>query len=93
MNIAPRNGKYEEVICIKSKEIIHIDWGNVEIIEGKIYKSCTTGTGFLKENLSKKNDDILLIELGGMLWPFPKNCFSTIIEERDRKINDILDGR
>lgn len=84
MNIAPRNGEYEEVICIKSKEIIHIDWGNVEVIKGNTYRN-------YKENTC--DDDNIIIEVGGMLWPFPKKNFSTIIEERDKKINVILDGR
>lgn len=91
MNMAPRNGEYEEVICIKSKEIIHIDWGNVEVIKGNTYKNYISGFGYLKENIC--SEDHLLVEVGGMLWPFPKKNFSTIIEERDKKINVILDGK
>lgn len=91
MNIAPRTGEYEEVICIKSKEIIHIDWGNVEVIKGNTYKNYISGFVYIQENIC--SEDHLLVEVGGMLWPFPKKNFSTIIEERDKKINQILDGR
>lgn len=91
MNAAPRNGKFIELICIKSKSIIHIDWGNVEIIQGKTYKNYLDGFGYLKENICDSNS--ILIEVGGQLWPFPQDHFSTIREIRDKKINEILDEK
>ena len=91
MNIAPLRGVYQELICLKTRSIIHIDWGNIEVFEGKVYRECLSGFGFLKENICK--DDCILIELGGMLWPFDKSNFSTLIELRDEKINQLLDGK
>lgn len=89
MYIAPTRGEWGELICLETRSIIHIDWGNVEVIEGKVYRECLSGFGFLKENICK--DDCVLIELGGYLWPFPKSYFSTLIELRDNKINQLLD--
>ena len=67
MYIAPIRGEWAELICLKTRSIIHIDWGNVEVIEGKVYRECLSGFGYLKENIS---DDYTLIEVNGMLWPF-----------------------
>jgi len=89
MNVAPLRGEYQEVICLKTRSIIHLDWGNIEVFEGQTYRECLSGYGFLKENICK--DDCVLIELGGYLWPFPKSYFSTLIELRDNKINQLLD--
>ena len=91
MNIAPLKGVYQEVICLKTRSIIHIDWGNIEVFEGKVYRECLSGFGFLKENICK--DDYVLIQIGHCLWPFPKSNFSTLIELRDEKINQLLDGK
>jgi hypothetical protein len=90
MNAVSRRGECRELICIKTKSIIHIDWGNVEVIEGKVYREFISGFGYLKENIS---DDYTLIEVNGMLWPFPKINFSTLVELRDEKINQLLDGK
>ena len=87
MNIAPRNGEYEDVICLKTRSIFSMDWGNVEVIEGQIYRNCLTGFGYLKENICK--DDCVLIEVGGMLWPFDKSNFATKSELRDIKITEL----
>ena len=88
MNTAPRNAEYEEVICLESREVIHIDWGTIEVTKGNTYKSCLGGTGYLRENMGW-DDDILLIMRGGMLWPFPKDLFATRAEIRDRRISEI----
>ena len=87
MNIAPRNGEYEDVICLKTRSIIHLDWGNIEVFEGQTYRECLSGYGFLKENICK--DDCVLIEVGGMLWPFDKSNFATKSELRDIKLTNI----
>lgn len=88
MNIAPRNAEYEEVICLESMEVIHIDWGVIEITKGNTYKSCINGFGHLRENMGW-GDDILLILRGGFIWPFPKDLFTTRAEIRDRRISEI----
>ena len=87
MNIAPIRGEYQEVICLKTRSIIHLDWGNIEVFEGQTYRECLSGYGFLKENICK--DDCVLIEVGGMLWPFDKSNFSTRSELRDIKLTNI----
>jgi hypothetical protein len=91
-NYAPINGKYEDVICLKNMSIIDIDWGNynsfnIEVIEGKIYRNCLSGFGFLKKNIC--NDNQILIEIGGMLWPFLKGNFTTKDKLRDLKLKNI----
>lgn len=90
MNISPRNGEYEDVICLKTRSIISIDFGNIEVIEGQTYRNCLSGYGYLKENISDNNH--ILIEIGGMLWPFYKKDFATLSELREIKINSLLDG-
>lgn len=87
MNIAPLRGEYQEVICLKTRSIIHLDWGNIEVIEGKVYRNYLTGFGYLKENICGDND--ILIEVGGMLWPFDKKYFATKIEFRDRQLKEL----
>lgn len=87
MNIAPIRGEYQEVICLKTRSIIHIDWGNIEVFEGQTYRECLSGFGFLKENICK--DDCVLIEVGGHLWPFDKKYFVTKSELRDIKLTNI----
>ena len=87
MNVAPLRGEYQEVICLKTRSIIHLDWGNIEVFEGQTYRECLSGFGFLKENICK--DDCVLIEVGGMLWPFDKSNFATKSELRDIKLTNI----
>ena len=87
MNVAPLRGEYQEVICLKTRSIIHLDWGNIEVFEGQTYRECLSGYGFLKENICK--DDCVLIEVGGMLWPFDKSNFATKSEIRDIKLTNI----
>jgi hypothetical protein len=89
MNIAPHRGEYREVICLKTKSIISVDYGNIEIFEGKTYRECLSGFGFLKENIYSR--DCVLIEIGGHLWPFDKKYFATKSELRDIKLNKILE--
>ena len=87
MNTAPKNGEYEDVICLKTRSIISIDCGNIEVIEGQIYRNCLSGYGYLKENIC--GDNQILIEVGGMLWPFDKSNFATKSELRDIKLTNI----
>ena len=87
MNVAPLRGEYQEVICLKTRSIIHLDWGNIEVFEGQTYRECLSGYGFLKENICK--DDCVLIEVGGMLWPFDKSNFATKSEIRDIKLTEL----
>ena len=87
MNVAPLRGEYQEVICLKTRSIIHIDWGNIEVFEGQTYRECLSGFGFLKENICK--DDCVLIEINGFLWPFDKKYFVTKSELRDIKLTNI----
>jgi hypothetical protein len=87
MNIAPLKGEYREVICLKTRSITHVDWGNIEVFEGRTYRECLSGFGFLKENICE--DDSVLIEVGGHLWPFDKKHFGTLRELRERKLNDL----
>ena len=39
--IAPivKDNLYEEVFCLKSMSILHVDYGNVEVKEGESYQS------------------------------------------------------
>ena len=53
MNTAPLRGEYKEVICLKDISINHIDWGSIEVFEGKSYRECLNGFGYLKENICK----------------------------------------
>jgi hypothetical protein len=87
MNIAPRKGEYREVVCLRSRSITHVDWGNIEVFEGQTYRECLSGFGFLKENIC--GDDCVLIEVNGCLWPFNKKDFGTLRELRERKLNDL----
>ena len=87
MNIAPREGEYREVVCLRSRSITHVDWGNIEVFEGQTYRECLSGFGFLKENICK--DDCVLIEINGCLWPFDKKYFVTKSELRDIKLTNI----
>lgn len=87
MNVAPLRGEYQEVICLKTRSIIHLDWGNIEVFEGQTYRECVSGYGYLKENICK--DDCVLIEVGGMLWPFDKSNFATKSDLRDIKLTNI----
>jgi hypothetical protein len=87
MNIAPREGEYREVVCLRSRSITHVDWGNIEVFEGQTYRECLSGFGFLKENIC--GDNCVLIEVGGHLWPFNKKDFGTLRELRERKLNDL----
>ena len=48
MNIAPHRGEYREVICLKTKSIISVDYGNIEIFEGKTYRRSEEHTSELQ---------------------------------------------
>ncbi len=74
------NREYEDVICLKTRSIISIDFGNIEVNEGQTYRSFLSG-------------NTLLIEIGGMFWPFYKKDFATLVELRERKLNSLLDGK
>lgn len=89
MNIAPIGGEYKEVICLKTVSINHIDWGTVEVFEGKYYRECLSGFGYLKENIC--DGDCSLIEIDGYLWAFDKKNFGTLRELREKKLNNILE--
>ena len=91
LNIAPLNGTYEDLICLKTRSIISMDWGNIEVIEGKTYRQCLSGYGYLKENIC--DDNSVLIEINGALWPFDKDSFAALSEIRDLKINNLLDDK
>lgn len=71
-----------EFTCIKTKSMIHIDWGNVEIKEGTKYKCY---------NLPDE-EKYFFVNFFTIYFPFPKDHFSYISENRDKKINVILDG-
>ena len=87
MNTAPLRGEYKEVICFKNISITHIDWGIIEVFEGKSYRECLNGFGYLKENIC--NGDCTLIEIDGNLWPFDKKHFGTLRELREKKLNEL----
>ncbi len=88
---SPLRGEYKEVICLKNISITHIDcsnWvGNIEVFEGKSYRECLSGFGYLKENICK--DDCILIEINGYLWPFNKKHFGTLRQLREKKLNEL----
>lgn len=86
MNIAPLKGEYKEVICLKTISINHIYWGKIEVFEGKSYRECLSGFGFLKKN---SKDDCALIEIDGNLWPFDKKHFGTLRELREKKLKEL----
>jgi len=89
MNIAPIGGEYKEVICLKTVSINLMDWGTVEVFEGKSYRECLSGFGYLKENIC--HGDCSLIEIDGYLWAFDKKNFGTLRELREKKLNNILE--
>jgi len=88
MTTAPSRGEYKEVICLKTISINHIDWGDVEVLEGKFYRECLSGFGYLKENICD-DDYCSLIEINGKLWPFDKKHFGTLRELREKKLKDL----
>ena len=79
-----KDGLYEEVICLKSMSMIHIDLGNVEVNEGEAYQSYI---GEYLEEYSPQNK--FLVKVGAFLWPFDKKNFGTLRELRERKLNDL----
>jgi hypothetical protein len=87
MTTAPLRGEYKEVICLKTVSSTYVDWGTVEVYEGKYYKECLSGFGYLKENIC--DGDCSLIEIGGNLWPFDKKHFGTLRELREKKLKDL----
>jgi hypothetical protein len=75
---------YVEVFCLKNMSIIHIDLGNIEVIEGESYQS------YIGENLEEWSpDNKFLVKVGSFLWPFDKKNFGTLRELRERKLNDL----
>lgn len=70
----------ENVICTKSRSVIHIDWGNFEVEEGKVYKRLVE-----KDNSS----DYSHIRFVWCYMPFSKEDFVTLSEMRDKKITDL----
>ncbi len=87
MTTAPSRGEYKEVICLKTVSSTYVDWGTVEVYEGKYYKECLSGFGYLKENVCK--GDCALIEINGQLWPFDKKHFGTLRELREKKLKEL----
>ena len=86
MNYAPLRGEYKEVICLKNISITH-NYGSIEVFEGKSYRECLSGFGYLKENICK--DDCILIEINGYLWPFNKKNFGTLRQLREKKLSKL----
>jgi hypothetical protein len=84
--IAPivKDNLYEEVFCLKSMSILHVDYGNVEVKEGESYQSYV---GEHLEEWSPQNK--FLVKVGAHLWPFNKRNFGTLRELRERKLNDL----
>lgn len=76
-------GLYEEVFCLKSISITHVDLGNVEVKEGESYQS------YIGEHLKEWSTDGFLIKVGAFLWPFDKKNFGTLRELRERKLKDL----
>jgi hypothetical protein len=94
MTTAPLRGEYKELICLKTTSITYVDWGNVEVFEGKYYKECISGFGYFKENICKGDPDLTeincaLIEINGQLWPFDKKYFGTLRELREIKLKKL----
>ena len=87
MNYAPMRGEYKEVICLKNISSTYVDWGSIEVYEGKFYRECLSGFGYLKENIC--DGDCALIEIDGNLWPFDKKHFGTLRELRERKLKEL----
>ena len=88
--IAPivKDNLYEEVFCLKSMSILHVDLGNVEVKEGESYFSYIGE--YLEDYLDElSTDNKLLIKVGAHLWPFNKRNFGTLRELRERKLNDL----
>ena len=94
MTTAPSRGEYKEVICLKTTSIDYVDRGTVKVHEGKYYKECLSGFGYLKENICKADPDLteincVLIEIDGQLWPFDKKHFGTLRELREKKLKEL----
>jgi hypothetical protein len=94
MTTAPLRGEYKELICLKNISIDYVDWGTVEVHEGKYYKECLSGFGYFKENICKGDPDLTeincaLIEIDGQLWPFDKKHFRTLRELREKKLKEL----
>ena len=85
--VAPivKDGLYEEVYCLKNMSMIHVDFGNIEVKEGECYYSYISEE-YLDE-WSPQNR--FLVKVGAFLWPFNKKHFGTLIELRERKLNDL----
>jgi hypothetical protein len=79
-----KDGLYEEVICLKSMSMIHIDLGNIEVKEGEVYQSYI---GEYLDEWSPQNR--FLVKIGAFLWPFEKKHFGTLRELRERKLKDL----
>jgi len=79
-----KDGLYEEVICLKSMSMIHVDLGNIEVKEGEAYQSYI---GEYLDEWSPQNR--FLVKIGAFLWPFDKKHFGTLRELRERKLKDL----
>jgi hypothetical protein len=80
MKMTRNTDKVEDVICLKTKSILHVDWGNFEVEEGKSYKRLVE-----KDNSS----DYSYIRFVWCYMPFPKEDFVTLSEMRDKKITGL----
>jgi hypothetical protein len=72
---------------LKNISSTYVDWGTVEVFEGKFYRECLSGFGYLKENIGK--GDCALIEIDGNLWAFDKKHFGTLRELREKKLKEL----
>ena len=77
MRMTRDTDQHEEVICLKSKSILHVDWGNFDVEEGKTYKRLVCGS------------EHSYIKFVWCYMPFPKEDFATLSEIRDKKITDL----
>lgn len=78
MMIAPRIGtvEYVEVVCLKRRSIIDVDWGNFDFDEGGEY-------------LSLWMDGVFYVRLGGFMLPLPVEDFTTKADLRNRRIEEL----
>jgi hypothetical protein len=84
MSLAPKNGTYEEVICL---EDYYLFKNGVKLLKGLTYRKCLSGYGYLKQNIC--GDDECLLEVNGFLWSVKENIFVTKNEWRELKLKSI----
>ena len=77
MKMTRQTDKLEEVICIKGRSILHVDWGNFDVEVGKTYKRLVG------------ESEHSYIKFSWCYMPFPKEDFATLSELRDKKITDL----